>query len=179
LVFAAITLVSLFATMFAGMHHRHRDLLTVIVCSALAATEMAVMMLVIDHTWRRTVLVLGAGRLRLTFVALLRKRQYAWPIDAVEDVRIIRTQDVPDGAPLAEVEIHFADQPVVKLFTDHLDRTLQPVAQMIRFGLGHSAAAPAMPLDSPEPLSVPPPDEKTFDRLVNVHRAMRSREVKR
>jgi hypothetical protein len=102
-----------------------------------------------------------------------------WPIDAVTEVCIIRTQDVPDGAPLAEVVIHFVDQPVVKLFTDHLDRTLQPVAQMIRFGLGHSAAAPAMPLMSPEPASVPPPDEKTFDRLVNVHRAMRSREVKR
>ena len=74
---------------------------------------------------------------------------------------------------------HFADQPVVKLFTDHLDRTLQPVAQMIRFSLGHGAAAPVMPLMSPDPIRIALPDEKTFDRLVDVHRAMRSREVKR
>ncbi len=117
---------------------------------------LVVMLLVVNNTWRRTVLLANADGLLLRFFApLTPTRVHAWPADRVEAVRVEST-DVPAAAAgaagaainvaaasLAELQIHPVGGSVAHLFTDHEHWRLAPLADSIARALGRDAAAGA------------------------------------
>jgi hypothetical protein len=146
-----------------------------IVCASVAICEMLVMVLVIDQTWAKT--ILRATREQLSFVTRspLRRNSLSWHPDEVMFVRIESTQNQPDAAPLGQVQILTNRPPSLTLFVDHLHRDLVNIPDVILYGIGRIETPPAVE-DVPQmqPVVVEP-DERTFDRLMDVHRNMRRR----
>jgi hypothetical protein len=155
--------------------------MTALLCGLWLA-EVIVMILVIDQTWRKTIIRATFDQFTFRSRSPLRRRTMAWHAREVADVRLGRTQDAPDAAQLGEIEIMIVDQPGLKLFTDHLYKDLESVAQAILYGLGRLDSPPAVDPSPrfnvpPGPIIPPPrvPDDQTFDRLVDRHREMRER----
>jgi hypothetical protein len=105
-----------------------------VICMMLAL--LVTMILVVNETWRKTIARADAEGLSVHFRALLRRRDYRWPRQYVGDVRVVATQDSTDAPPLGEIEIHLVDQPLIKLFTDHLRPKLVEIARVMREALG-------------------------------------------
>ena len=82
--------------------------------------------LVIQQSWRETVLRVGDGQMRLMMGGPLARRRWSWRLEQVLAVRVIATQvREDDGAPvLGEVEILAEGSPPLRLFTDHREGML-------------------------------------------------------
>jgi hypothetical protein len=91
-------------------------------------TEAMVLVLVIDRTWRRTVLEGSRDGLRLEFRALARRRQYHWPPDHLIDLGTVQTRVLDNGQVLGELQIRPPGEPTIRLFTDHPLRQLELIA---------------------------------------------------
>lgn len=113
-----------------------------------------VMALVVNNTWRRTVLLANADGLLLRFSAPLSPtRVHEWPADRVEAVRVESTDapttDRPGGAvnvaaaSLADLQIHPVGGSVAHLFTDHEHWRLAPIGASILSALGRGGVAAA------------------------------------
>jgi hypothetical protein len=121
-----------------------------------------VMAMVINNTWRRTVLSANADGIRLQFVAPLSgSRRHEWAADQIEAVRVELTErsTMPPGielsrsGALAELQIHPRGGAVAHLFTDHEAFRLAPLADAIGqvIGAGPSAYRAVLP-----PVRIPP-----------------------
>ena len=118
----------------------------------------ALMLAVINNSWRRTILAAGRGAdaapaggagaadgdggawMSLTFAAPLHRKSYRWRGDQVYDIRVVPTTllTTPPGPnpPLAEFQMQTATAPLVRLFTDHAEREIGWVYENLRRAMG-------------------------------------------
>lgn len=130
------------ATIAAARHAGRMDMATWIIMAGVPAAvwiaEIVVFLMVINNTWRRTVLEARADAVLLRFGAPFGERRYEWGASQVEDVRMESTTTAADRNSLGELEIHLAGLPLVKLFTDHPAGELTELAARIRRATGVS-----------------------------------------
>jgi hypothetical protein len=113
--------------------------------SLLPMTGYVLIAMVINNTWRRTVLSANADGIGLRFFAPLSgTRRYQWDAGQVEAVRVESKDPLaPPGVELArsgalaELQIHPVGGAVAHLFTDHEAFRLVPIADAIRRVMGH------------------------------------------
>lgn len=150
-----------------------------LLCAAVAVAELVLIFMVIDQTWAKTTLRATREGLAFKTRSPFRRRELSWSEGEVLSVRLESTQDQPDAVPLGQVQI-VTDRPPspLTLFVDHLYRDLVSVTHAIQFGLGRVDTAPTHDRDPVTQMPSIQPDERTFDRLVDVHRQMRSRSNK-
>jgi len=93
---------------------------------AIMGLAVGLVPLVIQQSWRETVLRVGDGQMRLMMGGPLARRRWSWRLEQVLAVRVIATQvREDDGAPvLGEVEILPEGSPPLRLFTDHREGML-------------------------------------------------------
>jgi hypothetical protein len=101
-----------------------------------AIVEVVVLLLVINNTWRRTVLEARRDAVLLRFTAPFGDRRYEWGASEVEDIRMELTTSAAERNSLGELEIHLAGLPLVKLFTDHPALELEALAARLRHAVG-------------------------------------------
>lgn len=122
---------------------RIRDPVTPILAAIFVITWLVLVPAVIQQSWRETILRIGDGMMHLTMGGPLARTQYHRPFDQLQAIRVIGTQ-VADGAPLlAEIEILADNAPPIRLFTDHLESRLGPLAGEIERAV-HGTTAPAI-----------------------------------
>jgi len=95
-----------------------------------------VLLMVVNNTWRRTMLEARRDGILLTFWSPFATRRLEWNADEIEDIRLEATTGPRDRNHLAELEIHLAAKPLVKLFTDHTVADLTRIAAALRNALG-------------------------------------------
>jgi hypothetical protein len=142
IVFAVITLLMLAGTGLGQLKQARRDFSddSVVLCfiGLVWLSELAVLLVVINNTWRRTVLTAGADGFALQFLSPVSKRRYAWPRERMEGVRVVRTNDTSPrptwggAAPLGELLLLPVGERAVSLFTDHREGELHGIAQHLR-----------------------------------------------
>jgi hypothetical protein len=142
-------------------------------CAAVAITELVLMILIVDQTWAKTTLEATRDHLRFITRSPLRRREMSWHEGEVLSVRLESTQEVPDAAPLGQIQIATDRGMSLTLFVDHLHRDLLPVTQAIHYGLGRTPTPPAPDHQAAAVVPNAEPNEETFNRLVDVHRQMR------
>jgi hypothetical protein len=113
---------------------------------AIIAAGLALIPVVIQQSWRETVLRAWDGTLRLTMGGPLSRRTFAWQFDEVDAVRVIVTQNQAGASTLAEIEIIAARTPPIRLFTDHREAELSRIhAAIDRVMRGLDPAMTAQP----------------------------------
>jgi hypothetical protein len=95
------------------------------------AGGLALIPVVVQESWRQTVLLVWDGTLRLTMGGPLRSREWVWDAADVDSVRAILTQSQPDAPLLAEIEVLARGAPPIRLFTDHPESELSRIAAEI------------------------------------------------
>ena len=157
---------------------RWQDIDTVIVLlvGGVCAIELTVLLMVINNTWRKTVLLAHPERISVHFVAPFSKRHYVWPAHRVEDVRVVRTyepESLPawhgQAVPLGELELIPGGEPMAKLFTDHPEADLAVIARAAREMI--AAAQKPVAVEALSPVPAPPPpvgddDDLDFDAII-------------
>jgi hypothetical protein len=110
----------------------------------LPAAGYVLIALVINNTWRRTILSANADGVRLRFFAPLGgSRRYAWEADQIEAVRVESNDpkaplgiDLVRSGTLAELQVHPTGGAVAHLFTDHEAFRLVPIAEAVMRAIG-------------------------------------------
>lgn len=141
IVFAVITLLLLAATGASQLKQSRGfegEAFVLFVIGAVWIAELTVLLVVINNTWRRTVLTVGADGVALQFLAPFSKRRYAWPRERMEDVRVVRTSESSPlrtweaPQPLGELLLLPVGERAVALLTDHREGELHAIAQSVR-----------------------------------------------
>jgi hypothetical protein len=108
-------------------------------------SEIVVLLLVINSTWRQTVLRARKDGLLLTFSVPFGQRRHEWNAGEIENIQMNSTTTVIHKNHLGEIQIHIAGQPLVSLFTDHAATELEPVVAALRQAVGLSDKVQAQP----------------------------------
>jgi hypothetical protein len=98
--------------------------------------EIVVLLMVINNTWRRTILEGRRDGLLLMFSSPFAQRRYEWGASEIEDLRLVTTTKPTDRNVLGELQVHVAAQPVATLFTDHAMAELTPIVSALRQAIG-------------------------------------------
>jgi hypothetical protein len=127
---------------FLEWRHWH-DPATPILAAIFAIGWIVLVPAVIQQSWRETTLRIGDGMMHLTMGGPLARMKYHRTFEQLQAIRVIGTQ-VADGAPLlAEIEILADNAPPIRLFTDHLESRLGPLAAEIERAV-HGTTPPAV-----------------------------------
>lgn len=132
--------------------------IAVLLLLGLIGSGIVVLLRVINNTWRSTTLEARAEGLMLTFRAPSGQQRYEWNAAEVEEIRLESTTRPTDRNQLSEIQIRLAARPLVKLFTDHATRDLEPIAGAIRQAIGAtrpSAGTIERSSTAPEPYAEP------------------------
>jgi hypothetical protein len=110
---------------------------------AIMGLAVGLVPLVIQQSWRETVLRVGDGTMRLVMGGPLARRRWSWRLEQVLAVRVIATQLQADAPVLGEVEILAEGTPPLRLFTDHREGMLNGMVVEIERGVrGERAQVP-------------------------------------
>ena len=144
--FSLVPMLSLPVSVFGALSYRdpiESRLAVLAFTAAVWVSEIVVLLLVINSTWRQTILRAGKDSLLLTFSAPFGRRRHEWNASEIEDIKMASTTTVIHKNRLGEIQIHIAGQPLVSLFTDHAAMELEPVVAALRqaAGLGKNVQA--------------------------------------
>jgi len=89
-----------------------------------AVVQILVMVMLIQQTWRMTVLTIHYEQLRLAFTSPLRNRQYQFSGEQIAEMRITETANLETPAALGELILVRTNGGEIHLFTDHNSREL-------------------------------------------------------
>lgn len=148
----ALSVVALIALAVTASHafnprmHAEDRIIMIGLPAGVGACEILVLLLVINNTWRTTILEARSDALLLTFTAPFGRRRYEWGASQVEDMRVELTTNAEHRNSLGELEVHLAGLPLVKLFTDHPAPELQPLAAQLRHAVGLEPSPSQMPM---------------------------------
>jgi hypothetical protein len=134
LTFAAIVMIVMAMVQVDMARKWRRNLQPMLFGAAMMVAEAVVAAMVINQTWRRTVLEVTPQELRLTFAApFARTTRLRWPAEQVADLRLIDSA-LPGHAmqAMAELELLMWSGPPVRLFTGHPHNQLLYLVQQIR-----------------------------------------------
>jgi hypothetical protein len=122
----------------------HRNLEAMLLLAAMMAAEVIVGAMVINNTWRKTVLEVTPEELTITFSAPFTGRtRFEYRSEAVAEVSVIDAEIVPGAPTVPEMEIRMWNSPAVRLFPGHRHSELQHLVKMIREVQPPAAPAPA------------------------------------
>jgi hypothetical protein len=141
---------------------RHRRIENWLVAASVTAGVLTLLPLIVQRNWSETRLVAGPEGIRLTMGGPLGRRRFHWRSDRVRAVCLLPIPTVPGTVPLAEIEIRPADASLVRLFTDHPEEELAPIASAIRSALRRTPTSPEAGEpsgDNPVPMEIA--DENT------------------
>ena len=102
------------------------------------------MVMVIDQTWRKTLIEVRDGRLELRFRSVFLRAMFAWPTSEMT-LMVVVTQPQAEGPVLAELHIQPVDAPLVRLLTDHAIAQVEEVSDLLQTAI----AATRNALDAP------------------------------
>ena len=144
--FAFVMLIAVYVAEFTPAFGRMRsiDPLLTFCIAFVVLSGVVVALLVINNTWRRTVLRVHADEVVLEFSSPFGRRIYRWPAEQIENVRVERTSEAVHTL-LAELQLHPTGSPVVHLFTDHPERELAPLGKAVGDTLGFVPRGRAAP----------------------------------
>lgn len=148
-VFTLLLLPTMAYLMIAPMFGRARspDAAEVIVVAALYGglwvADLVVLLMVVNNTWRRTILRARDRTLSLEFIAPFTQRRYAWPFDQIVDLYLDRIPDLRFVNPHVELVFRAADGQSVRLFADHREPELEAVVRALYEALAGPAGTPA------------------------------------
>jgi hypothetical protein len=101
--------------------------------AGLMTAEGAVGMLVVNQTWRRTVLEVTPVDVSLVFASpFAAGRKFHWPAEQVAQVAVVDSTLGQAGPRVPELELAMWSGPPVRLFTGHPQAQLAYLAQTIR-----------------------------------------------
>ena len=97
--------------------------------------ELLVLLLVIQNTWRKTIVEAHAQGLRLGFKAPFGKHEHRWSLDQIRDLGVVADDDgmLPT---VGELQIHFTDSPMARLLSGHEYAALTIIGRAMRLRLG-------------------------------------------
>jgi hypothetical protein len=108
------------------------------------AAELIVGALVIQSTWRKTILTVTPADMTLQFIAPFTARQrFVFPSEQIAGVVVVDRPPLPGEAVVPELEIRMWSIPPVQLFAGHPRTTLMTIAQEI--GHVQPMAPPPLP----------------------------------
>jgi hypothetical protein len=105
---------------------------------AFALAGAIVMGMVVNQTWRRTILRGTSAGIELSFLSpLQRARLMQWPADQVHAVMPVYTADerLDDEAARGELNIVISRGPLLRLFTGHAHAEMAWIADCIRMAM--------------------------------------------
>ncbi len=107
-----------------------------LVLGAIWLIEASLIVAVIHNTWRTTTLHADSSRITLRFkTPLTRRREISWAVADIEGILVLTTS--ADGG-LAEIEIRPVAGAPAKLFTDHRQIDLNPIAADLHNVIGRN-----------------------------------------
>ena len=152
LVFAGFVLLVVASVEVSMAEKWHRNLQPMLLLATMMVAEVIVGAMVINNTWRKTVLAVTPQELSVTFSAPFTGRtRFEYRSEAVAEVSVIDTEMVPGAPTVPEMEIRMWNSPPVRLFPGHRHSELQHLAAMIQrvqppaTAAGPSPDAPATP----------------------------------
>jgi hypothetical protein len=110
-----------------------------LVMAGLWVTELVVMLIVINNTWRRTVVQARDGTLSVEFTAPFGRRRHAWPFDQVLELHVDRSLVPGFTTPKVELVWRVWGGQHVRLFTDHPEPELDAIAAALRQAMAMEA----------------------------------------
>jgi hypothetical protein len=109
-----------------------RNIPQILFVGTLMAAELVVGALVINNTWRKTVLVVAADEMTLAFSSpFSRGQQFRFPGEQVAAVSVVDREPLEGEAVVAELELRMWSIPPVHLFAGHPHPTLMHLAKAI------------------------------------------------
>ena len=145
LAFAAFVLFVVLSVEVSMAEKWHRNLESMLLLAALMAGEVVVGAMVINNTWRKTVVAVSPEQLTVTFSAPFSGRtRFEYRSEAVADVAVIDAELVPGAPVVPELEIKMWSSPSIRLFPGHRHSELQHLASLI-----HQVQPPAAPAKAP------------------------------
>jgi hypothetical protein len=135
ILFALFTLWALITGATSGMTARNlqRHSHTIAIAGVLTIAETVVMLLVIQNTWRKTVLTVTPTDIFLRFWAPFSgTRRHRWPAEKLHDAHIRLTRIEGARAEFPELELDLWGEPQVRLFLGHPQAELQQFVRAIR-----------------------------------------------
>jgi hypothetical protein len=116
--------------------------------ACLAISGFVVLLMVVQQTWRKTLLTVRYNEMLLAFTSVFYRKFHRWAGDDIADVLLVETANTETRHVLAELLITRCVGGDIHLFTDHLATELKPLAQalpaMLRRGEPFAAPAPAL-----------------------------------
>jgi hypothetical protein len=157
LLLAGFTFVIMTISIHGMIGKWHRFIAEIAIMSVFMAAELVVGALVIQNTWRKTILTVTPAKLTLEFAAPFTARQkFVFPSEQVAAVVVVDREPLPGEAVVAELEIRMWSIPPVRLFAGHPHQTLMTIAAAI--GQIQPMAPPPLPgANAQPPADVAPP----------------------
>jgi hypothetical protein len=134
LLLAAVAMIAMVNIEIDMAHKWRRNFQTMTFIAALMVAEVAVGAMVVNQTWRRTVLDVTCDAVNLTFASPFgRTTRLNWAAEQVAEVAVIDSPllDARGGAA-PELELRMWSGPPVRLFTGHRHAQLTFLANTIR-----------------------------------------------
>jgi hypothetical protein len=136
IIFAVFVLIILLGTIVSEVMewrtHRAQDPTVAVLLSMLWGLEAALGIIVLDQTYRRTVVRVHDGELTLVFSALVSPvRRHCWGVNELGELQIVSTQSGPGVIPLAELQIRPGPDIWIHLFTDHHETEVRQITAVI------------------------------------------------
>jgi hypothetical protein len=95
--------------------------------TVLWVAELVVMLMVINSTWRKTILQARDGMISLAFLGPLKSKRYEWPLREIVELHVDRQMELGFLNPKLDLVFRAFGGPTVRLFTDHHERDLEEI----------------------------------------------------
>jgi hypothetical protein len=133
LVFASLTMVPMVATERQLVEKWRRHVDQILLIGALMATEVAVGGLVVNNTWRKTMLRVTPDGMTLTFSAPLSgATRFEFRSEMVAEVSVIDSAPAGTSVTIPELEVRLWSAPAVRLFPGHRRTQLRHLVSLIQ-----------------------------------------------
>ena len=143
LVFAALVMIIMIRVEKDMSRRWRRHVQEMLLIGGTMAAEGVVAALVVNQTWRRTVLTVTPAEVTLLFAApFATSRRYHWAAEQVARVEVVDSVAGPDrqnGPIVPELELTMCSGPPVRLFTGH------PRPQLVHLAASIRAIQPPLP----------------------------------
>jgi hypothetical protein len=113
-----------------------------LVAASVTAGALTLLPLIVQRNWFQTRLVVGPDGIGLTMGGPLGRQRFGWRPHEVDAVCLLPIPTAPGTVPLAEMEIRTADASPIRLFTDHPESELAPIAAAIRTAMRRTLTSP-------------------------------------
>jgi hypothetical protein len=142
--FAAFTFLTMTFALNSMLEKWHRNVGPILMIATLMAAEGVIAPLVVNQTWRKTILTVTPDEMRLEFTAPFSAGQkFTFPGEQIAGVHVVDREPLAGEAIVPELELRLWSIPAVRLFAGHPRRTLMDLSAAI--GAVHPFPPPPLP----------------------------------